>query len=54
MLAIVDTNEKEKFWGTLYLLWDANKKGLVRILVIFQHRPMLSHINGKLSPRPLE
>jgi len=26
----------------------------VRILVIFQHRFMFSHINGKLSPRPFE
>ena len=26
----------------------------VRILVIFQHRTMFSHINGKLSPRPFE
>jgi len=30
------------------------KKGVVRILVIFQHRFMFSHINGKLSPRPFE
>jgi len=29
------------------------KTGVERILVIFQHRPMFSHINGKLSPRPL-
>ena len=30
------------------------KTGIVRILVIFQHRPMFSHINGKLSLRPFE
>jgi len=30
------------------------KKGVVRILVIFQDRLMLSHINGKLSPRPFK
>jgi len=30
------------------------KTGVVRILVIFQHRFMLSQINGKLSPRPFE
>jgi len=29
-------------------------KGVVRILVIFQDRPMFSHINGKLLPRPFE
>jgi len=28
--------------------------GVVRILVIFQHRSMLSHINGKHSLRPFE
>jgi len=27
---------------------------VVRSVVIFQHRPMFSHINGKLSPRPFE
>ena len=26
------------------------KTGVVHILVIFQHRPMFSHINGKLLP----
>jgi len=30
------------------------KTGVVRILVIFQRRPMFSHIIGKLSPRPFE
>jgi len=30
------------------------KAGVVRILVIFQGRPMFSHINGKLSPKPFE
>ena len=32
------------------------KRGVVRILVIFLHRPcsLFSHINGKLSPRPFE
>jgi len=29
-----------------------NKTGVVRILVIFQHRHMLSYIDRKLSPRP--
>ena len=28
--------------------------GVVRILVIFQDRPMFSHINGELSPRPFQ
>jgi len=28
--------------------------GAVRILIIFQERPMFSHINGKLSARPFE
>jgi len=28
--------------------------GLERILVIFQRRPMFSHINGKLLPRPFQ
>ena len=30
------------------------KSGVVRNLVIFNTGPMFSHINGKLSPRPLE
>jgi len=30
------------------------KTGVVRILVMFQPRPMFSHINGKLSPGPFE
>jgi len=30
------------------------KTGIVRILVIFQHRRVFSHINVKLSPRPSE
>jgi len=30
------------------------KTGVVRILVIFPHKPTFSHINGKLSPRPFE
>ena len=30
------------------------KTGVLRILVIFQHGPMFSHINGKLSPRPFQ
>jgi len=33
--------------------WET-KTGVVRILIIFQPRPMFSHINGKLSPRPFE
>jgi len=30
------------------------QSGVVRILGIFQDRPMFSHINGKLSPRPFK
>jgi len=30
------------------------KTGVGRILVIFQDRPMFSHINGKLSLRPFK
>jgi len=29
-----------------------SKTGVAHILVTFQDRPMFSHINGKLSPRP--
>ena len=29
------------------------KTGVVRILVIFQDRPVFSYIDGKLTPRPL-
>jgi len=38
---------------TYTCLGNETKTGVVRILVIFQRRPMFSHINGKLSPRPL-
>jgi len=41
---------KPPFRVMLYL----TKTGVERILVIFQPRPMLSPINGKLSPRPFE
>jgi len=45
--------QKIRTWGMLYVFWEWT--GVVRILVIFQYRPtMFSHINGKLSPRPLE
>jgi len=30
------------------------KRVWLRTLEIFQDRPMFSHINGKLSPRPFE
>jgi len=40
------------FWEML--LEYETKTGVVRILVIFQHRPMLSHINEMLWPRPFE
>jgi len=33
--------------------WDETKTGLRSNSVIFQHRPTFSHINRKLSPRPL-
>jgi len=36
--------------GNAVAVLDETKTGVVRILVIFQCRPMFSHINGKLSP----
>jgi len=50
----ITVNTKYPFWGMLYLFRVWTKKVVVRILVIFQHRPMFSHINGKLSSRPFE
>jgi len=46
---------KHTFQGVLYLGFCCETKmGLVGVLVIFQDRPMFSHIDGKLSPRPFE
>jgi len=43
-------------FGSLYLIWKCKyTTGLLCIiLVIFQDRPMFSHINGKLSTRLFE
>jgi len=40
---------KPPFWGMLAV--GGVKPRVVRTWVIFQDRPMFSHINGKLSPR---
>jgi len=48
------SKNKPSFWGVLHLFGYEAKTVIVRIFVIFQHRPMLSHIDGKLSPRPFE
>jgi len=45
---------KPSFWKCYACFGYENKTGFERILVIFQHRPMFSPINGKLSPRPFE
>jgi len=42
------------FWVVLVCFGCKHETGVVRILAIFQHRPMFSHINGKLSLRPFE
>jgi len=45
---------KTPVFGNAICYGCETKTGVVRILVIFQDRPMLSHINGKPSPRPIE
>jgi len=51
--SIFTVKTKHPFWGMLPVLFDT-KTGIVRISVIFQHRPMSSHMNGKLLQRPSE
>jgi len=41
-------------FGERYTCFECYQNMVVLILVNFQHRPMFSHINGKLSPRPLK
>jgi len=47
------SQQKPRFWECYTCFGCETKTGVVRILVIFQGRPMFSH-NWKLSPRPLE
>jgi len=47
--------EKNTRFREIYTCFECEiKTRVVHILVIFQHGPMFSHINGKLSPRPFE
>ena len=40
--------------NTIPVLGVKPKRGVVRALVILQHTPMFSPINGKLTPRPFQ
>jgi len=52
----LESQWKQNFrFGEFYTCFGYETKTAVeRISIIFQHRPMFSYINGKLSPRPTE
>jgi len=51
--ALVKT--KLPFWGMVYLFWVRDQNGVIaRNSVIFQDRPMFSHIIQKVSARALD
>jgi len=53
--AICEINKKTPVPGIFVRVsGNETKTGAVRILVIFQDRPMFSHIIQKLSPRPFK
>jgi len=51
----ITQSKQNQFKGMLHTFFGyETKTGEERILVIFQDRPMFSHINGKISLRPFE
>ena len=52
--AVRHSKNETPVWEVLTCFRCENKMGSLRIFVIFQDRPMFSHINEKLSPRPFE
>jgi len=56
MLLAVPSQLKEntRLWEFYTCFGYETKRGVVRVLVIFHGRPMLSHISEKLSPRPFK
>jgi len=46
--------QKIRFTESIACFGCETETGVVRILVIFQDGLIISHINGKLSPRPFE
>jgi len=53
-LSIFHSKNKTPYSGSYSSFRCETKTGVVRIFVIFQDKPMFSHTNGKLSPRPFE
>jgi len=48
------TQNKTPVLGNAIPVSGVKQTGVVLILAILQDRPLLSHINGKLSPGPFE
>jgi len=44
-------NKEHSFRGMLYVFWCETNPRVVRTLVVFQDRPMFSHMTGKPLPR---